>query len=143
MKIRIDIIIIPKNTSRTEKAERPARHLPFRVNMKLVPGRRRGRQDSVSEQLARNLQGIFRKKIDLNGLRYNKYTTGSPISTFERPYGPSSQVDIGLPARIDTQAEYAIRGWFCICLHCNEGFASVVNTHIITHNRQLSCVSTL
>ena len=28
---------------------------------------------------------------------------GSPISTFVRPYGPCTQVDIGLPARVDTR----------------------------------------
>ena len=40
----------------------------------------------------------------------------SPISTFVRPYGPCTQVDIGLAARVDTQASYAILGWFCICI---------------------------
>ena len=71
VKIRIDMIIKPKSTSRMEKAECSARHLPFCISMKVVPGRRRGRQDGVSERLARNLQGIYRKSIDLNGLRYN------------------------------------------------------------------------
>ena len=38
----------------------------------------------------------------------------SPISTFVRPCGPCTQVDIGLAARVDTMAAYDIRGWFSI-----------------------------
>ena len=48
----------------------------------------------------------------------------SPTSTFVRPYGPCTQVDIGLAARVDTSAEYSILGWFCI-------FTTYVSVHFV------------
>ena len=54
------------------------------------------------------LEGIINTKPNENAVRGRVSTrAASPISTFERPYGPSSQVDIGLAARVDTRPRTA------------------------------------